>query len=554
MGELYPRQPLERFRLTVVDGQVINRGDLTDEQLREMIEGMHRQVILDSNIIEVSDGFSNEIGIDPLRDGFAIESEFAGGRTNTQIFLSEVLQPEGMNIEWLRYSHRTGRWVGETIADPKLTTRDEQEALITVGPTERRVPWLPPGTRMREAGDGKLIVVVNPVILSDEGTVRRPPPSTDTPRTEIILPKLADSQPRTEISTPDNGTILIGGRRGPDGDGAPRGRSRFQIDLTAGYTGVNLPTIGTGTLIDGPNETFLVESPEFLHGFNVGGRFTMPLDVVWSPEATTSDTEPQPIRGLGQRRGHQSFIYIDGNYINASGDEHTIIEPGTLATGITSNTIDTPAMTTGIGFGATGADATMDVEFDEFNLEVGGGWRSPVCGCHCTSLTIEPHANFRWINTDVTSRISNITFTDNFADLNQQVDEYVFGAGIRASLEHRFNRKLSVLGSIDLGAYYYNAEGDSNQSFTFPIVGPPNDDFSVIQDGDTDGFGITAGFEAGLEYRLSHNFRLSGIGGVKWNSDQAYWRNPQNPLGEVAGLDSDDSFEVVARLQLSYSF
>lgn len=558
MGELYPRQPLEHFRLIVVDGQLIDRGDLTDEQVKEMLESKNRQVILDSKIIQVSDGFSTEIGIDPLRNGFAIESEFGQGRTNTQIFSPKLFKSDEATFEWLRYSYRTGEWTPELqlIQEPRVITENEREARIEMEqvPTERRVPWLPPGTRLREAGDNKLILLVNPAILNDDGTVRRPPANVGEPRTQIMLPKLSDSKPRTDIIVPDGGTVLVGGLRRGNGDGMGRPRSRFQFDLTAGYTGVNLPTVGTGTLIDGANETYLVKSPEILHGYNIGGRFTLPLSSVWKRDESPSDGEPGSIRGLGQRRGRGPFLYIDGNYINASGDAHTIIEPGSLSTGVTSNTIDTPGMTTGIGFGATGADATLDIDFEQFELEIGGGWSSFLCGCHCTTLTLEPHANVAWTNTDVMSRISNITFMDNFADLNQKMDEYVLGAGFRAAVNHRFNNKLSAFGSVDVGGYYYNADGSSNQTFMFPVVGPPNDDFSIIQDDSKDGFGFTAGVEAGLTYRITHNISLTGLGGFKWDSDQVFWKNPQNPLDSASGLDSDDGYEVYARVQFSCRF
>jgi len=558
--ELFVRgTPMESFRIDGIDLRTIpGLKYQSDEALRGVIESANRQVIIDTKMVEVSDGFMDEIGVDAFTNGFSITSNYANGASNEQFFAPNGNGAFG-NLDLIRYSQRSGRWMTQTMSQPSVITTDQPRSSIVTEQDDtpsvadegiRTVRWLDPGLVLQPPSDGNVIVMIPPVRTWNETTDGES--ANDNP---LNLPRVDPRNIETEVRVPDNGTVLVGGLRRNLGDGE-RGRGprvpRISLDLYGGYTGISAPRVGTGTHIVDGNEGFLVQSPEFVHGYNIGGRFSLPIARFM--DQTIDRDIPESPRQRRVERDAAAYLFLDGSFTDVSGDDSVLVEAGGDVTAYTVPTLADPLAMTGVGFGMLGAEGTMTLDIEEWDIELGGGWNYYVCGCCCTRLSFEPYLNISGSETvyDGTTRI--VSFPDNFARVMQEIDTTNVGLGFRTTVNHRLSRKASIFATANLGGYYYDADGHQMTTATFPLLAAPLDFYEIAQDASTDGVGFKGGLEFGFNYRITRNLNLSAYAGFEYMSDQAYFKNPENPAQPASFMDTDDALRTYVGVNVSYRF
>jgi len=550
LGDTQERGKIESFRIDAYNTiDITNRGTLSDEAIRELLASQPKQTVIETRMLNVATGYMDQLGIDPFAKGFSITTNYADGSSNEQVFDPQSINADNWTLDLLRYSHRNGEWSGMSMQSPPEQTPAEPPAAPPSAVTTRQVPFLPPGVILNPPRNNQLIILVTPTLIDESASAPSSSgstgaPTTDAaagipqPRTNIFSP--GPSSPRTMVATP--GKVVFTGFSRSDMNGEPIYSPNIVIDLFGGYTGVNVPTVGTGTHIVGADENFLVTSPDWLDGFNVGGRLQVPLSMLWK-------------RGDGESASNRRspYLFLGGRYTEAEGDSSVVVEPGGDTTAITLINLDSPGGFTGIGFGATGAEGTMDVEFEEWDIELGGGFKVPL-GCCGTKLNLEPHLAIAGSELLYEGEVRNATFPDNFGRLQQEIDTTRLELAIRAAIRHRISKTFSLHGAVTLGGYYYDADGSAVQSIDFPLLAPPDDLFDVRIDDSKDGIGFAAGAELGVEWRITSNMRLKVFGGVEWESDQAYWKNPANPALPIAELDTEDQWRAELGVNLQFRF
>jgi hypothetical protein len=223
-------------------------------------------------------------------------------------------------------------------------------------------------------------------------------------------------------------------------------------------------------------------------------------------------------------------------------------------TAFTLPNLMSPGGFTGTGFGALGAEGTMDVDYDEWDIEVGGGFDMDVCGCCCTQLSFQPHLNITGSDLRYDSSVRIASLPDNVARVVQDIETNTVGLGLRTTVNHKLCKRLSLFASADVGGYYYDADGHSHIMQDFPALGPPDNLFEINEQGSTDGMGFRGGLELGMKYRFTHNFSASVFGGFVYESDQAFWDNPANPAQPATHVDTDDFWRTYVGAGFSYQF
>ena len=556
-GELQPRQPITRYLIEQLNLSELNgaEGPVPAELAPDVIERIlrlieetkvpQRQVLVEAPIQEISRGDMRELGVDGFKNGAVITTDFANGTSNQQVITFSMFnQPNAPVPDMLRYSYRSGAW--QTVSIGGLLHDADEDDVNENGLLE--VPFLPHLFEVNKPKPGNLIVLVTPAIVDEHGMTRRPPaPPTGSPRTDIHTPgaEPPPGSPRTEVITPSGPGLIGSERRGGDWT--------VSINPQSGYVMMNPPRVGTGTHIVGSNERFLVETPDWIDGWTVGGTVSIPLRTL-----TGGSDEPAPANEIEDGRifGNirRPFLFIGGEYTDLSGDASARVEAGTDVTASTLINLQSPNGFTGIGFGTTGAEANIEQNYEAWQIITGGGFGMNVCGCKCTQLRFAPFVGIGESTMDVSSVLRNVTFPDNTVTLREDVDTFEVELALRTTVTHRLNRCLSVYGSAKIGGYYYDADGDATQSVNFPVLPPPDDFYDVMLRDSNDGFGFTGGIEGGLGWRVGHGISVHGAVGVDFLSDVPYWNNPANPAQPVAHVDTDDAVNVYGKFGIAFRF
>ncbi len=539
-GERQARQPVVGFKIDKLDFSNFGfsnffYGEVPPQRAPEDVIGeirkfldetsANRQTLVDVRLQEVSRGDQRELGIDAFANGALITTDFANGSSNQQILTPNMFSSAaGPTPDLIYYSHQSGEWRTQSIS--AAIEQGDADARGTVS-----VPWLPPGARLTPPNPGNLIVLVSPTLVDEDGLTRRPP------RGEA-------PEPAGTLGSAPQGPALIGSERSDNG-------WTVSFNPETGYVRMNLPSVGAGTHIIGPDEIYALKSPEWIDGFTVGGTVSIPLRSFGQSDSNNdeADDDVWPSNLIAR-----SQVYVGGTYVKLSGDSDAAIAPNTDVTGITFPNLDSPSGFTGIGLGVAGLLANMEVDYEAWQVIAGGGYTMNVCGCSCTTLTIGPRFGVGESDLDHDTELRVAFFPDNIVSFNQSVETFMADFALQATVTHRLNRSLALYGTARAGGYYYDADGSSRVDVQFPLIAPPDDFFVSDQSDSESGVGFRGGIEGGMTYRLARDVSIYVAGGFEYLSDMPHWRNPQNPAEPVATLETDDAWTAYAKVGLRFRF
>ena len=250
--------------------------------------------------------------------------------------------------------------------------------------------------------------------------------------------------------------------------------------------------------------------------------------------------------GLSGLRLSLDFQYNEGD------TDATATEPiggNTVANTYSVNNPDNGS--TGVGLGATGAEAMSKLEFVQYSFR--GLLEADVPVSDTVVLTGGVSSFYRGSWQMATGSFQSLTFDGISSTSDQELDDHLYGAGLNTRLSFAVNEQVTLFGGGGIDLIYRDASLWSGQHNLCDLCPAAELDFiSEVEQNDS---GLTYGLNLKTGARVvlgAWRFELEG--GFDYLDERSDLKNRENPSQPETHFDEKSAVDWQFRLAVGYSF
>jgi len=327
-------------------------------------------------------------------------------------------------------------------------------------------------------------------------------------------------------------------RLGPVGYG-------FDYTLLGGYVRRNFGAIGAFT-DKTADETALLEVDD-ADGFRLGGRLTYGGGMVDIP-------------GKGEEGGglfDPSQYMVTAEYWKTKGDAFRTVVPGAGALAVTFPF--EVENSTGLDFGQTGGEASLDYVAEGFNVELSAGFSQDFgVDIGGEQRGFEIYYNYglfaEYNKFETFAHLQNLTFSDIMSRETTDVHEFRAGPTLGAEFELEWTDTFRPYLGTELQLYGRTTNLDGVQQTWAPGILTPAQQEPLPYDDDDSGIGARIKMDLGFKAQLTPRLSLDGSGFYWFDSSTSFVDKKDNPTDDANQIDTDGSHNWGVQIGAQYKF